>query len=65
MGQTQILASHGSRKVWFWLGLVSNVLGHCCLFDLWSPKHKADDPGVEKSFARLGWLLLGMGLGCR
>lgn len=64
MGLTQILASHISRKIWIWLGPVSNLLCHRCLFDLWSPNHEADDPAVEKSFAPLGWLLLGMGLGC-
>lgn len=64
MGLTQILAPHGSRKVWIWLRLVSVLLCHRCLFDLWNPKHEADEPAVEKSFTHLGWLFLGVGLGC-
>lgn len=59
MGLTQILASHSSSKGWIQPGPVSSLLCHCCLFDLWSPKHEADG----KTLCWLGMLLLGTGLG--
>lgn len=59
MGLTQILASHGSGKVWIWLGPVSNLLCHRCLFDSWSSKHEAEDPAVEKKLCSFGLAALG------
>lgn len=63
MGLTQILASHVSGKVWIWLGPVSNLLCHRCLFDLWSSKLEADDPAVEKKLCWLGVAALGQRAG--
>lgn len=55
----------GILQLWQGLGLAlarSNSLCHHCLFDLGSPKHKADDPDMGKYFAGWGRLLLGVGV---